>query len=188
MRHFIVIAFVLTACAGSRDSAAGKSELGTDSVGTSVIGGAADPGAQPAGGGVAGTEQMSAELRRLRSDPLVPIRGLYVNRFAAQSKVKMAKLIAIADSTEINAFVIDIKDEFGLNYNSDDPMVQKNGGTETKIKNLKALLDTLNAHNILPIARLVVFKDSVTARLNPQSTIRKPDGSAWRDRKGLTWG
>lgn len=187
MRHSIVIAFLLTACAGSRDSAVGKSELGTDSVGTSVIGGAADPGARPAGGGVAGTEQMSAELRRLRSDPLVPIRGLYVNRFAAQSKVKMAKLIAIADSTEINAFVIDIKDEFGLNYNSDDPLVQKNSGTQTKIANLKALLDTLNAHNILPIARLVVFKDSVTARLNPQSTIRKPDGSAWRDRKGLTW-
>ena len=187
MRNFIVTAFLLTACAGSRDSVAGKADLATDSAGASVIGGTAAASAQPAGSGVAGTEQMSPELRRLRSDPLVPIRGLYVNRFAAQSKVKMAKLIAIADSTEINAFVIDIKDEFGLNYNSDDPMVQKNGGTETKIKNLKALLDTLNAHNILPIARLVVFKDSVTARLNPGSTIRKPDGSAWRDRKGLTW-
>jgi len=183
-RHFIVFAALLTACAGNRDGVAGGTDGGTDSVSASSIGGSAGAaGSTPA----AGTGQFSAEIIRLRTDPSVPIRGLYVNRFAAQSRTKMAKLIAIADSTEINAFVIDIKDEFGLNYNSDDPLVQKNGGTQTKIADLKALADTLNAHNILPIARLVVFKDSVTSRLNPQHTIRKPDGSAWRDRKGLTW-
>jgi hypothetical protein len=48
------------------------------------------------------------------------VRGIYVNRFAAQSPHKMRSLIALADSTEINAFVIDIKDEFGINYASTD--------------------------------------------------------------------
>jgi hypothetical protein len=110
-----------------------------------------------------------------------------VNRFAAQSTKKMKKLIAIADSTEINAFVIDVKDEFGLNYNSSDPMLQKNAGTQTKVANMKTLLDTINAHGILPIARIVVFKDSVTARMNPNHVIRKADGTPWRDHKGLTW-
>ncbi len=187
MRNFLVLAVLLAACAGNRDAVVGKAEIGTEAAGASSIGSSPNgPDASPAASG-SDTGQMPAELRRLRTDANAPIRGLYVNRFAAQSKMKMAKLIAIADSTEINAFVIDVKDEFGLNYNSDDPLVQKNGGTQTKIGNLKALLDTLNAHGILPIARLVVFKDSVTARLNPQSTIRKPDGSAWRDRKGLTW-
>jgi hypothetical protein len=52
---------------------------------------------------------------------------------------------------------------------------------------MKALVDTLNAHGILPIARIVVFKDSVAARMNPNSTIRKADGSPWRDHEGLTW-
>jgi hypothetical protein len=110
-----------------------------------------------------------------------------VNRFAAQSSKKMRHLIGIADSTEINAFVIDVKDEFGLNFVSSDPMLQKNAGTQTKVSNMKALVDTLNAHGILPIARIVVFKDSVTARMNPDHTIRKADGSPWRDKKGLTW-
>jgi hypothetical protein len=32
-----------------------------------------------------------------------------------------------------------------------------------------------------------VFKDSVAARLNPDWTIRKADGSIWRDHKGLAW-
>lgn len=115
------------------------------------------------------------------------VRGLYVNRFAAQSRKRMAQLVAMADATEINAFVIDIKDEFGINYKSADPVVQRNAGTAGAIGDLRALLDTLKAHKILAIARIVTFKDSVTARVSPQWTIRKADGSAWKDKQGLTW-
>jgi len=118
---------------------------------------------------------------------LVPIRGLYLYRFAPQSWKRLHHLIGIADSTEINAFVIDVKDEFGLNFHSSDPLLQKNEGTQVKVANLKAVVDTIRAHGILPIARIVVFKDSVTARNNPDHTIRKPDGTPWRDKKGLTW-
>ena len=99
----------------------------------------------------------------------------------------MRALIALADSTEINAFVIDIKDEFGINYTSTDDLVRRNAGRGGAIPNLPALLDTLKAHHILPIARIVVFKDSVAARVNPQWTIRQEDGSPWHDKKGLTW-
>lgn len=187
MRSFLILALATTACVGSRDAAAGKVELAADSVAGSVVGGGAagtqtgPSSATPAAG------DFSAELQKLRTDTDAPIRGLYVNRFAAQSKTKMNKLLAIADSTEINAFVIDVKDEFGLNYNSPDPMLQKNAGTQTKVANLKALVDSINKHGVLPIARIVVFKDSVAARMNPSYVIRKADGSPWRDHKGLTW-
>ena len=115
------------------------------------------------------------------------VRGLYVNRFAAQSSKRMKQLIAIADSTEVNAFVIDVKDEFGLNFVATDSLVARNAGKAGVIPNLKSLLDTLRAHHILAIARIVVFKDSVTARLNPAWNIRKADGSPWRDKKGMLW-
>jgi hypothetical protein len=117
----------------------------------------------------------------------VPVRALYVNRFAAQSTKKLARIIGYADSTEVNALVIDMKDEFGLNYAPADPEFARNAGTQTRLRNVRALLDTLRAHDILPIARLVVFKDSVTARVHPEWTIRRPDGSIWRDHKGLAW-
>ena len=39
----------------------------------------------------------------------------------------------------------------------------------------------------LHIASIVVFKDSVTARVHPEWTIRRTDGSSWRDHKGLAW-
>ena len=114
------------------------------------------------------------------------VRALYVNRWATQSKKRMAKLIAAADSTEINALVLDMKDEFGLNYKSANPEFAKNAGSSSKA-NVAALLDSLKKHDILAIARIVVFKDSVTARVHPEWTIRRPDNSIWRDHKGLAW-
>lgn len=183
MRLVLILALAVSGCANTRDATAGRAEVGTDSVTGSAIGAArADSAVQPAAAG-----SFSAEIQKLRTDLNAPVRGLYVNRFAAQSTRKMKNLIAVADSTEINAFVIDVKDEFGLNFRSDDPVLQKNAGTQTKVANMKALVDTLNAHGILPIARIVVFKDSVAARNNPNSTIRRADGSIWRDHEGLAW-
>jgi len=115
------------------------------------------------------------------------VRGIYVNRFAAQSPRKMRSLIALADSTEINGFVIDIKDEFGINYASTDTLVRRNAGRAGVIPDLAQLIDTLKAHHIVPIARVVVFKDSVAARLNPGWRILKSDGTSWHDKKGMTW-
>ncbi|MBM3907494.1 MAG: putative glycoside hydrolase [Gemmatimonadetes bacterium] len=147
------------------------------------------PSAAPATGAAPAAAKSSAATlpapAPILASPIV--RGLYVNRFAAQSQRRMRQLIALADSTEINAFVIDVKDEFGLNYASADPVVQRNAGNAGSIPNLRALLDTLKAHKILAIARIVVFKDSVTARVHPQWTIRTASGDAWRDKQGLTW-
>jgi hypothetical protein len=117
-----------------------------------------------------------------------PIRALYVNRFAAQSARRLRQHIAWADSTEINGLVIDAKDEFGLNYRSANPAFAKYaGGQHGFVRDMKALTDSLHAHGIVAIARIVVFKDPVAAGLNSAWTIRTPDGSTWRDEKGNAW-
>ena len=165
MRSLPILAFALAACgAGAAEQARDTTRLAADTT----------------------TASRRSALARRDSAPAV-VRGLYVNRWATQNPAKMKRLIAIADSTEINAFVLDLKDEFGLNYASKDPSVARNAGRGGTIPNLPALLDTLKAHGILPIARMVVFKDSVAARMNPEHTIRKRDGSAWRDKQGLAW-
>jgi hypothetical protein len=137
----------------------------------------------PADGKAAGTVVVADSSQ---AEPAT-VRALYVNRWASQSRKRMAKLIAIADSTEINALVIDMKDEFGLNYATKNAEFAKNAGTASKISNVTALIDTLKAHKILPIARIVVFKDSVTARVHSDWTIRRADNSIWRDKKGIAW-
>lgn len=116
------------------------------------------------------------------------LRGLYLNRFAAQSARKMRHLLAIADSTEINSFVVDMKDEFGLNYRSSNPELRKYAGSgHGMVGSVKALVDSMKAHGVVPIARIVAFKDPVAAEANPAWTIRREDGSVWRDKEGLAW-
>src|SRR5258705_4262945 len=160
-----------------RDSAAGSIALPTASTnGQAAEAGAATTQSASRAGGTAEVD---------REFPVV--RALYVNRFAAQSAKRMRQLIRIADETEINALVIDMKDEFGLNFKTPNAEFARNAGTAGVVRNLPALLDTLRAHKILPIARLVVFKDSVTARVHPEWTIRRQDNSVWRDKKGIAW-
>jgi hypothetical protein len=161
---------------------------GAGEAARTLPGGRASPdGAGPAADGGPPASTAAAESAARSSADSAIVRGLYVNRWAVQSPSRMRALIAVADSTEINALVLDMKDEFGLNYQTKDPVAAPNAGNAGRVANLKALLDTLKAHGILPIARIVVFKDSVAARVNPGHTIRKADGSAWRDKEGLTW-
>jgi hypothetical protein len=115
------------------------------------------------------------------------VRALYANRSAAQSWKKMHHLIAIADTTEINAIVLDMKDEFGLNFRTSNKEWAKNAGNHGVVANLRALLDTIKAHDLLPIARIVVFNDSVTARVHPEWNIRSTDGGIWRSKTGAAW-
>ncbi|MBW8768625.1 MAG: putative glycoside hydrolase [Gemmatimonadetes bacterium] len=153
--------------------------LVTNATRDSAAGAIADGDARQSASHQSGTANVDREF------PVV--RALYVNRFAAQSTKRMRQLIQIADETEINALVIDMKDEFGLNFKTQSAEFARNAGTAGVVRNLPALLDTLRAHKILPIARLVVFKDSVTARVHPEWTIRRQDNSVWRDKKGIAW-
>src|SRR5262249_14499056 len=112
----------------------------------------------------------------------------YLNRFAAQSQKKLHHLFALADTTEINAFVVDMKDEFGLNFHSKNAAVSRNaGGTHGYVANVRALVDSIKAHGLVPVARVVAFKDPVAANVNPDWNIRREDGSIWRDKEGLAW-
>src|SRR5688500_11366572 len=85
------------------------------------------------------------------------IRGLYINAYAAGSRTRLPKLIAMADSTEINTFVVDVKSERGVHYNTSVALakeLQQDG--ENTLRDLKAFVDTLHAHDIYAMARIVL--------------------------------
>ena len=116
------------------------------------------------------------------------IRGIYVSAYAMVDRVKGPALLALADTTEINTFVVDVKDEDGVRYRSGIPLaMQATHQPSIPIHDLRAVVDTLRAHGIHPIARIVVFKDRRLSRLRPEWSIRTRDGGVWRDRQGLSW-
>jgi hypothetical protein len=115
------------------------------------------------------------------------VKALYLNAWAAGSPRKLARLIAIADSTEINSFVIDVKEGGEISYPSKVKLAIEAGANRDYIRNVRRLLDTLRAHNIYPIARIVVFKDPVLAEAKPELAVKNKDGSVWKDNKGKAW-
>jgi hypothetical protein len=118
------------------------------------------------------------------------VRALYVNAWAAGSRSRMADLIRIADATEINAFIIDIKEsDTYLAYDGTRiPLALEIGADQRPAtKWLPALVDTLNAHGIYSIARIVVFKDRMLAEKKPELAIRHANGEVWKDNKGGPW-
>jgi hypothetical protein len=135
------------------------------------------------------------ELRYVLPDPLFdaqtaePIKALYVNAWAFGGS-KLASLVRLADSTEINAFVVDVKDDTGcLLYPSDVKVAQDIGATKcVRTKDVQSRLDTLRAHNIYAIARIVVAKDPLLAERKPQWSVQRRDGTGlWRDRINIAW-
>ncbi len=120
-----------------------------------------------------------------------PLRGLYVNRWAALGD-RMARLIGVAKRTEVNALVIDVKDDRGFVLYRSSVALARAIGADTNhamsAKRVRALLDTLYANQIYPIARIVVAKDPLLARAKLEWAIkRKSDLSPWLDKNGNAW-
>jgi hypothetical protein len=127
--------------------------------------------------------------------PLVPtpdpVRGLYVNRWAAIG-ARMWQLIDIAKRTEVNALVIDVKDDRGfVLYHSKVPLAREIGADTTRpmsYRRLRAVLDTMRAYGIYPVARIVVAKDPLLADAKREWAIkRKGDLEPWVDRNHRPW-
>ena len=119
------------------------------------------------------------------------LRGLYVNRWASLGK-KMGQLIEVAKKTEVNALVLDVKDDRGfVLYKSRVPLaVQIGADTNSAMshKKLRAILDTMAAHNIYPIARIVVAKDPLLAGAKLDWAIKRRDNmQPWLDKNGKPW-
>lgn len=109
-----------------------------------------------------------------------PIKGIYVSGHVAGITSWMDSLIELADETEINAFVIDVKDDDGrISYETDIKAVNDIGAGTTHIRDIDDLMDQLYQHDIYPIARIVTFKDPYLAKNKQEYAIKNKDGSLW---------
>lgn len=110
------------------------------------------------------------------------VRGIYVTGNSAGGD-RFNDLLNLVDTTDLNAMVIDIKDDFGkLTYK-----VDKNSPysdiADGYIDDLSGLLKTLEEKEIYPIARVVVFKDSAFAEKHPEYSFLN-NGKVWKNNRG----
>ncbi|CAN7503799.1 GTP-binding protein [Paenibacillus sp. LjRoot153] len=108
------------------------------------------------------------------------VRGIYVTGWSAGG-ARMPKLLSLVDSTDLNAMVIDIKDDDG--YITFKPNGKLAEFGQPYIRDPGALMKLLEEHHIYPIARIVSFKDTVLAKKRPDLSYM--DGSSlWRNGNG----
>ena len=128
------------------------------------------------------TEPAEPQKERVR------VKGVYISGYMAGSEGFQAILDKI-DQTEINAVVIDVKNDDGrITFSMDDaPTVNEIGASERYIRDIGALMADLKARGIYTIARVVAFRDPYLAEKKPEWSLKNADGSLHRDNKGLAW-
>ena len=102
---------------------------------------------------------------------------------------KLEKILGIAEATEINALVIDVKNDEGLvAWKSDIEIVNRVGSNwNTPMKDFDTLMNYLKEKEIYTIARIVAFKDPFFAKNNPDHAIQLNSGGIYLDRSGFAW-
>ena len=109
------------------------------------------------------------------------VRGIYVTGHSAGG-VKFEKLLKLVDETDLNAMVIDVKDDYGhITFKLEGTPFDEY--SKNYIKDPELLLKTLAEHEVYPIARVVVFKDSTLAEKYPEYSFKRKDGSVWKNRR-----
>jgi hypothetical protein len=115
------------------------------------------------------------------------VRGIYLNAWATGSPRRLAQLIELANRTEINSFVIDVKEGGEISYRSQVPLARAIGADKGHVRDIRSVLRQLRENGIYPIARIVVFRDAVLAEARPDWAVRHVDGGDWIDSYGHRW-
>ncbi len=118
----------------------------------------------------------------------IKVKGIYISAYVAGTQNLMDEIIQHIDETEINAVVIDVKDDNGrITFSMDSPVVSEIGAVKRFIPDIEGLMKKLKEHNIYTIARVVAFRDPYLPEYKPELALKLPDGSIYRDSKGLAW-
>jgi len=120
----------------------------------------------------------------------IKIKALYLTFWGANIYSKTTKrVLDIIENTEVNAIVVDVKNEYGsTSYRTSVKQANKYGAYKDRtIGNMENFMKVMKSKNIYMIARVVVFKDELQASNNEDYAIKKADGTIWRNHDNMAW-
>jgi len=128
-------------------------------------------------------KQFAYESEYEFSYPEDGVKGIYVTGHSAGGS-HMDNLVDLINETELNAMVIDVKDDYGdmmFDLESENELVQE---FTTNLADAEELMETMQENDIYPIARIVVFKDSRLAEERPELSFTHDDDTVWENGRG----
>ncbi|MGN1148916.1 MAG: putative glycoside hydrolase [Lachnospiraceae bacterium] len=134
-----------------------------------------------------GTETNTDVVWDYSTDDRPKVKGIYVTGPMAGSG-GFEELLTLVDETELNAMVIDVKNDNGeITYQMDQETAASMGACISYIRDMDGFMSRLKEHGVYTIARIVCFKDPYLAKNYPELALTKPDGTPVVDGNGLAW-
>jgi hypothetical protein len=118
------------------------------------------------------------------------VKAIYMTACVAGTPSFRAKLLKLAQETEINSIMIDVKDYTGtISFEIDHPSFGDNAGTGCRVRDMREFVETLHDNGIYVIARITAFQDPYLAKVHPDWAVKKNSDRnvVWKDRKGISF-
>ncbi len=116
------------------------------------------------------------------------IHGIYVSAYVAGTPSMMDEIITQIDETNINAIVLDVKNDEGhIIFDMNSELIDGLGVEDILIKDMPELMKNLHEHGIYVIARCVAFRDPFIDEIKPEWMLTTADGETYEDNKGFNW-
>lgn len=132
------------------------------------------------------TDENNVEDKIAKREP-VKVKGIYVTAPIAGTE-KIDELIQLVDETELNALVIDVKDDDGrITYAMECEAVKEIDAQIRYISDINSLIQKCKGKDIYLIARIVTFKDPYLALQHPEYAIKKKNGEVFYDKSHMAW-
>lgn len=101
---------------------------------------------------------------------------------------KWQELLALADQTSINAFVVDTQDEGGIVFHDTEVSLAHEIGAVQVFYDAEQIIDDMEEHGLYKITRIVTFQSNQLARAYPEiAAIDVTTGRPWVNNKNLAW-
>lgn len=124
---------------------------------------------------------LSLEEKKSKFYPKDGVKGLYFNTYSINTPETYNKIVDLIEETDLNAVVIDIKDDWGnvtMNFDTDDEDIQY---SKIDIVDPEALIEDFHSRGIYVIGRVTTFKDSIITEKHPDWGFTLDDGTLWKN-------
>jgi len=116
-----------------------------------------------------------------------PVHALYVSGWGIGQASTLKHFVDLANRTEINTYVVDVKEDDGLVSFPSKVALAKELKTSTRKFDPALTISQLHKNNIRIIGRIVCFKDPVLPLKRPDLALKDKQGKLWRDNDGIAW-
>lgn len=120
----------------------------------------------------------------------INVKALYLTFWGASNNSKTLKrILSIIKETEVNAIVVDVKNEYGsTSFLTSFDQANLYGAHHNRTnRNISDFMRKMKEYNIYTIARIVTFKDELQASNNPDYAILDLDGEIYRGKDKMAW-